>query len=100
MPLKDRLSVSVDADLVEAGRAAVRAGQSPSLSAWVSSALERQSQHDARLEALDAFFAEYEEEHGAFTEAEMDAARRRFRERATVVRGASAATPRSQRATT
>lgn len=91
MTTKHRLSVSVDADFVEAGRAAVRAGRSPSLSAWVSAALERQSQHDARLLALDAFFVEYEEEHGEFTAEEVDAARRRLRERATLVRAATTA---------
>lgn len=87
MPSKERLSVSVDSSLAAAGRAAVAAGRSDSLSAWVSAALARQAEHDARLDALDAFFEEYEAEHGAFTREEMDAARRRFSENATVVRG-------------
>ena len=87
MPTKDRLSVSVDADLVAAGRAAVEAGQAESLSSWVSVALERQAQHDARLAAMDEFLAEYEEEHGVITEEEMEAVERGVRKRAIVVRG-------------
>lgn len=84
---KERLSVSVDPHLVAAGRAAVAAGRSESLSAWVSAALERQSQHEARLRAMGEFIAHYEAEHGAITREEMDAARRSFRETAIVVRG-------------
>lgn len=88
MATKERLSVSIDPELVEAGRAAVSAGRSDSLSAWVSTALERHAAHERRLVALDEFFAQYEAEHGAITEEEMQAAQRHFRERAIVVRGA------------
>lgn len=93
MATKERLSVSVDPHLVAAGRAAVAAGRSESLSAWVSAALERQSQHEARLQAMDEFFAHYEAEHGAITREEMDAARRSFREKAIVVRGSVVTKP-------
>ncbi len=88
MATKERLSVSIDPHLVEAGRAAVEAGRSDSVSAWVNEALERQAAHERRLRALDELFGAYEEEHGEITVAEMDAARRRFKERAIVVRGA------------
>lgn len=88
MATKERLSVSIDPHLIEAGRAAVKAGRSDSLSAWVNEALERQAAHERRLRALDEFFGAYEEEHGEITAAEMEAARRRFKERAIVVRGA------------
>jgi len=63
-------------------------GASGSLSAWVNDALERQAAHERRLRALDEFFGAYEREHGEITVAEMEAARRRFTERALVVRGA------------
>lgn len=88
MATKERLSVSIDPHLVEAGRAAVEAGRSESLSAWVNQALERQAAHERRLRALDDFFVAYEQEHGEITEEEMSAARRRAKERAVVVRGA------------
>jgi Arc/MetJ-type ribon-helix-helix transcriptional regulator len=88
MATKERLSVSIDAHLIDAGRAAVSAGRSNSLSAWVNGALERQAAHERRLRALDEFFRAYEEEHGEITVAEMEAARRRFKERGIVVRGA------------
>lgn len=38
---------------------------------------EEARRHEARLRALDAFFAEYEAREGAFTEEEMAAADRR-----------------------
>lgn len=49
MTRKRRLSASVDADLVAAGQAAVAAGTTENLSAWVSEAVRRQAEHDRRL---------------------------------------------------
>jgi hypothetical protein len=86
---KHRLSASVDADLVAAGRSSVAAGAADNLSAWVNAALRRQADHDQRLAALGAFLAEFEEEHGHLTDAEIAEASRWARERAIVVRGAS-----------
>lgn len=93
MQLKQRLSASVDADLLEAGQAAVEAGEAGSLSAWVNEALRRQADHDRRLRALDAFLAAYEAEHGEITDAEIAEATRRARARAVVVRGEPASGP-------
>jgi hypothetical protein len=84
---KRRLSASVDAPLLAAGEAAVARGEAPNLSAWVSTALERQVAHDKRLRALDDFFADYEAEHGKITDEEIEAARRDAKARAIVVRG-------------
>ncbi len=53
----------------------------------MSEALERQAAHERRLRASTEFFARYEAEHGEITEEEMEDARRRFKERAIVVRG-------------
>lgn len=89
MTLKRRLSASVDADLLDAGRTAVSAGEATSLSAWVNDALRRQAAHDARLRALDEFLAAYEAEHGVLTDDEIAAAVRRARAGAFVVRGAA-----------
>lgn len=85
---RDRLSATVAAELLEAGRAAVAEGRAPNLSAWVNDALVRQVDHDRRMRALDAFIHRYEAEHGTITEEEMRDAARRARSRAVVVRTA------------
>ncbi|MGH3611532.1 MAG: hypothetical protein ACRDRK_02710 [Pseudonocardia sp.] len=87
MSEKRRLSVSVDAELVEAGQAAVAAGHAASMSAWVNAALRERSEHDSRLRAADEFFTWFEAEYGEITEEEMERAEREMRARAIVVRG-------------
>jgi len=87
MTAKRRLSVTIDADLIAAGQAAVAAGEAESVSAWVNEALRLKAEQDRRLRALDQFIAAYEAEHGEITDEEMDAAVRSMRERAIVVRG-------------
>lgn len=88
MTVKQRLSASVDADLFDAGQAAVAAGEADSLSAWVNDALRRQAEHDRRLRALGGFLATYEAEHGEITDPETaDEAARRARGRAVVIGG-------------
>jgi Arc/MetJ-type ribon-helix-helix transcriptional regulator len=88
MSPKVRLSASVDADLVAAAEAAVSAGRSGSVSAWVNDALQLKREHDQRLASLGAFVTAYEEEHGEITPDEIQAARRRAQSRAVVVRPA------------
>ena len=87
MASRERLSATVDRELLAAGRAAVAEGRAESLSAWINEALRRQADHDRRMQAFDAFLAEYEAEHGTITDEEIEAAARRARARATVVRG-------------
>lgn len=89
MSAKERLSASVDAQLLAAGHAAVAEGRAESLSAWVNDALHMKTAHDLRMGALDEFLAAYEAEHGEITQKEMDDAARRARGRALVVRGAT-----------
>jgi Arc/MetJ-type ribon-helix-helix transcriptional regulator len=84
---KQRLSASVDADLVAVAQEAVTGGRAESISAWVNDALRLKADHDRRLQALDDFLAAYEAEHGEITDDEMRDAARRARERAVVVRG-------------
>ncbi len=86
--LRQRLSATVEADLLEAGRAAVAAGEAESLSAWVNGALRRQADHDSRMRALDEFIKAYEAEHGVITDEEIADVTRRTRARAVVVRAA------------
>jgi hypothetical protein len=86
---KERLSVSVDAALAEQARRAVAEGRALSISSWVSDALRRQADHDARLQALDQFIASYEAEHGEISAEEMASAQRRAASRAVISRGAA-----------
>ena len=87
MSVKERLSASVDADLVAVAQEAVAQGRAESVSAWVNAALRLKAAHDQRLRALDEFVATFEAEHGEITEAEMSEAARRARGRAVIVRG-------------
>jgi hypothetical protein len=87
MSSKERLSASVDADLIAEAQAAVARGQAESVSAWVSDAMRAKVEHDHRLAALDTFLSRFEAEHGAITEQEMRAATRNARAAAEVVRG-------------
>ncbi len=87
MSPKERLSASVDADLVAVAQEAVAQGRAESVSAWVNEALRLKVAHDRRLRALDEFVAAFEAEHGEITEAEMSEATRRARGHAVVVRG-------------
>lgn len=87
MSAKERLSASVDAELVAVAQEAVARGQAESVSAWVNEALRLKADHDRRLAALDDFLAAYEAEHGVITEQEMHDAARRARAGAVVVRG-------------
>ena len=84
---KQRLSASVDADLIEAAEDAVARGRYDSVSAWVNEALRFKLAQDRRLEALAAFIAAYESEHGEITSEEMRLASRRARASAVAVRG-------------
>jgi Arc/MetJ-type ribon-helix-helix transcriptional regulator len=86
---KQRLSASVDAELMQAGQEAVADGRAESMSAWVNDALRLKADHDRRMRALDEFIAAYEAEHGEITQEEIRDAGRRARAGATVVRAAN-----------
>lgn len=90
MSKKERLSASVDAELIEAADTAVEHGRAETVSAWVNDALRLKREHDSRQEALAAFIADYEAQHGEITSEEIRAATRRARSRAVTARaGAS-----------
>ena len=84
MKTKQRLSVSVDAELFAA---ATTASRHRTMSAWVNDALRLKLEHDRRLRALADFVDAYEAEHGEITAAEMERAARAARARAATVRG-------------
>lgn len=98
---RERLSASVDPELLADGHKAVAEGRAESLSAWVNDALKLKADHDRRMSALDSFLAAFEAEHGQITQAEITDATRRARARATVVRAApgSEGSPENQGAT-
>jgi len=87
MQSKNRLSASVDQELLEAAQAAVEAGRADSVSAWVNEALHRQMLHDRRMAAMAEFISTYEAQHGVISEGEMLQAARQMRGRAVTVRG-------------
>ncbi len=87
MTAKTRLSATVDTDVLAAVQAAVAAGEAESVSAYVNDALRLKAEHDRRLRGIDDFLAAYEAEHGEITDEEMEAAYRRAKARAVVVRG-------------
>ncbi len=84
---KQRLTVTVDPELVEAGHRAVADGEADSLSGWVSAALAEKVRQDQKLQHLRAAILEYEAEFGEITDDELVAQRRADREDAVVVRG-------------
>ncbi len=84
---KARLTVTIDAELVRAGEAAVAEGTAESLSAWVNLAVARELARERGKEALGAAVAAYEAKHGVITDEEMDARLRESKRRAIVVRG-------------
>lgn len=87
---KQRLSASVDADLIAAAERAAATGQVATVSAWVNDAMRLKLDHDRRLQALASFVADFEAEHGEITKEEMADAAREARRRATSVRGTRA----------
>src|SRR5437867_3190418 len=96
MSNKQRLSASVDAELLAAAEEAASRGEVRNVSTWVNDALRLKLEHDRRLRGLAAFIAAYEAEHGEITEQDMEEAARRASARAITIRGA--ARPRRRRA--
>ena len=60
MTTKTRLSATVNTDVLDAGKAAVVAGEAESVSAYVNDALRLKADHDRRLRGIDDFIAAYE----------------------------------------
>jgi hypothetical protein len=85
---KERVTVTVDADLVAAGNRAVKHGRADSLSGWINEALVEREAKEKRLEAMREAVAAYEAEFGKISTAEMVAQRRADDSGAVLVRGA------------
>ncbi len=83
---KQRITVTVDRELIEAGKREVEFGRADSVSGWVSAALEEKVARDAKLAIMAAAVADYEREFGEITPEEIHAQQRADRENAIVVR--------------
>jgi Arc/MetJ-type ribon-helix-helix transcriptional regulator len=83
---KERLTVTVDADLLADANAAVDSGAADSVSAYVNDALAAHSARRRRLAAMERALKSYEAEFGEITEEEMAEQRRKDRANAIIVR--------------
>ena len=87
---KERLTVTVDPELVATGNDAVGEGRAESLSAWVNAALAERVARERRLVALGEAVTAYEERFGTISPQELAEQARADRESAIVVRGSGA----------
>jgi hypothetical protein len=94
---KERLTVTVDADLVKAANQAVAAGRAESLSGWVNLALAERQTKERRLLAMAEAVAGYEARFGPISPEEMAAQQRADQRAAIVVRGPRGGRSRSTR---
>ena len=83
---KERLTVTVDSELIEAATQAVNEGRVASLSGWVNLALTERAAKERRLRALAEAVADYENEFGEMTAGELAAQERADRRTAVAVR--------------
>ena len=94
---KERLTVTVDPHLIQAGAEAVSEGRVDSLSAWVNLALADRAAKDRRLRALRGAVAAYEEQFGVISDDELVTQQRADRASARVVRGTRSGAARVRR---
>lgn len=73
----DRVTISLPATVAAAVRRAAEVEET-TVSSWITAAIEGRLVHRANNEGLKQLIAEYESEHGAFTEAELAEARKRL----------------------
>lgn len=83
---KERLTISLDREIIEAGAAAVAEGRADSMSAWVSDALADRIVRQRRLDAMADAIAAYEAEFGVITDEEIADLARRDRDAAAALR--------------
>ena len=83
---KRRVTITVDADIVEEATRAVEEGRAASVSAWIGEAMVARQADDRRLEALGELIAEYEAVQGAITDEELAQQAQADRDSAALVR--------------
>jgi hypothetical protein len=96
MSVKQRLSATIDADLLAAAERAAASGEVDTVSAWVNDAMRLKLAHDQRLRALAAYIEAFEAEHGEISQQDMDAAVREAKRRAVSPRGTRAGESRKK----
>jgi hypothetical protein len=69
--MKERLTISVDAELAAEAAGAVADGRAESVSGWVAQAMKDRIAKERRLTALADAVAAYEREHGEITDEEL-----------------------------
>jgi len=95
---KTRITVTLDADLVDAANAAVAEGRARSVSAWVSEAMSWHSERARHIAAIEEAVAAYEAGFGDITEEDMAERRRLDQETAAKVRAGRSERERRRRA--
>lgn len=83
---KQRVTITIELDLLEGAQDAVNQGRCRSLSQWIGEAIADQLDKERRLALLAELIAEYEEEHGVITEEEVEERIRKDKEEAAVHR--------------
>jgi hypothetical protein len=83
---KERVTVTLDADLIRAGQNAVERGAAESLSAWINLAILERREKDRRIQSLARAVADYDKTFGTITPEEIAAQQRADRAAARVVR--------------
>ena len=68
---KQRITVTVDEELLETASCAVSEGHARSVSEWVSEAMAQRRDRDARLAVIRRLVEEYEAEHGFISDEEI-----------------------------
>lgn len=87
---KERLTVTVDSEPIEAANQAVAEGRVASLSGWVNLALFERAAKERRRRTLAEAITGYEKEFGEITAPELAAQERTDRHNATVIPRANA----------
>lgn len=83
---KERITVSVDAELAAVAAAAVSEGRAESVSAWIGEAMREKAAKDRRLIALAEAVRAYEAEHGMIDDDEIASQARADRDAAATAR--------------
>ena len=94
---KERLTVTVDPEVLAAGNDAVAAGRAASLSGWVNQAMAELAAKERHLVAMGEAIAAYEKAHGAISDREIAAQLRSDLADSITVRGARLSAPPRRR---
>ena len=83
---KERVTITVEIDLLDHAKSAVETGVCRSVSEWICEAMAEQMAKDARLAAMDALIADFEAEYGPITDEEIAEQRQRDRDASATLR--------------